>query len=63
MSARDIVTAVDRDDSISPSLREQTQRFLAEFLAKGEALVRELIEENERLRASIQDKGDRKSVV
>lgn len=43
------------DDSISPTLREQTQRFLAEFLAKGEVLVRELIEENERLRASLED--------
>lgn len=45
------------DDTISPSLREQTQRFLAEFLAKGEVLVRELIEENERLRASLEDSG------
>lgn len=49
--------AVAGDDTISPSLREQTQRFLAEFLAKGEVLVRELIEENERLRASLGDSG------
>jgi hypothetical protein len=48
---------VAEDDTISPSLREQTQRFLAEFLAKGEVLVRELIEENERLRASLEDSG------
>jgi GAF domain-containing protein len=43
-----------RDESLS-SLRDQTQRFLSDFFAKGEVLVRELIEENERLRARIAD--------
>ncbi len=42
------------DDSVLPSLREQTQKFLQEFFTKGEELVRDLIQENERLR---QDHG------
>lgn len=40
-------------DDTSPSLREQTQRFLSEFFAKGEELVRDLILENERLRQEV----------
>ena len=40
-------------DEPSPSLREQTQRFLSEFFAKGEELVRDLILENERLRQEL----------
>ncbi len=35
------------------SLKDQTQAFLQEFFTKGEELVRELIEENERLRGRI----------
>lgn len=38
------------EDSESPSLRDQTQAFLHEFFVKGQELIRELIEENERLR-------------
>ena len=41
------------DDNVLPSLREQTQRFLSEFFAKGEELVKDLITENERLRAQV----------
>jgi hypothetical protein len=47
---------VSRDDapeSPSPSLRDQTQAFLHEFFVKGQELIRELIEENERLRKSM----------
>ena len=43
---------VSRDDSEPPSLRDQTQAFLHEFFVKGQELIRELIEENERLRTS-----------
>jgi GAF domain-containing protein len=35
------------------TLQSQTQAFLREFFAKGEELVRELIEENERLRMAL----------
>lgn len=41
---------MSRDDSEAPSLRDQTQAFLHEFFVKGQELIRELIEENERLR-------------
>lgn len=41
---------MSRDDAESPSLRDQTQAFLHEFFVKGQELIRELIEENERLR-------------
>jgi len=34
-------------------LRDQTQAFLHEFFVKGQELIRELIEENERLRKSM----------
>jgi hypothetical protein len=44
---------VSRDDSETPSLRDQTQAFLHEFFVKGQELIRELIEENERLRKSM----------
>ena len=44
---------VSRDDAESPSLRDQTQAFLHEFFVKGQELIRELIEENERLRQSM----------
>lgn len=40
------------DDS-QPSLQLRTQAFLQDFLAKGQKLVRELIEENEQLRATL----------
>jgi hypothetical protein len=41
------------DDAQGPSsLQERTQAFLAEFFIKGEELVRDLIDENERLRAA-----------
>jgi hypothetical protein len=47
---------VSRDDAPeSPSLRDQTQAFLHEFFVKGQELIRELIEENERLRKSMVD--------
>jgi hypothetical protein len=49
---------VSRDDSANPSsLRAQTQQFLQDFFTKGEVLVRELIEENERLRSAIEERG------
>lgn len=41
---------VSGDDS-QPALHLRTQAFLQEFFAKGQQLVRDLIEENERLRA------------
>ncbi|MBX7083392.1 MAG: GAF domain-containing protein [Nannocystaceae bacterium] len=40
-------------DGSGPTLEAQTQAFLREFFAKGEQLVRELIEENDRLRLSL----------
>lgn len=43
---------MSRDDVESPSLRDQTQAFLHEFFVKGQELIRELIEENERLRTT-----------
>ncbi|RMG94792.1 MAG: hypothetical protein D6705_15305 [Deltaproteobacteria bacterium] len=39
------------------SLREKTQSFLREFFSTGEALVRELVEENERLKAMLAEQG------
>ena len=39
---------MSRDESEAPSLRDQTQAFLHEFFVKGQELIRELIEENER---------------
>lgn len=44
---------MSRDDAEVPSLRDQTQAFLHEFFVKGQELIRELIEENERLRKSM----------
>ncbi|MCX4245784.1 GAF domain-containing protein [Paraliomyxa miuraensis] len=44
---------MSRDEADSPSLRDQTQAFLHEFFVKGQELIRELIEENERLRSSM----------
>lgn len=44
---------MSRDDPESPTLRDQTQAFLHEFFVKGQELIRELIEENERLRTSM----------
>lgn len=44
---------MSRDDAEAPSLRDQTQAFLHEFFVKGQELIRELIEENERLRNSM----------
>ncbi|MEM9463208.1 MAG: GAF domain-containing protein [Myxococcota bacterium] len=44
---------MSRDESESPSLRDQTQAFLHEFFVKGQELIRELIEENERLKAAV----------
>ena len=44
---------MSRDDAEAPSLRDQTQAFLYEFFVKGQELIRELIEENERLRKSM----------
>lgn len=46
-----IVRTVSGDEGPS-SLQERTQAFLAEFFVKGEELVRELIDENERLKAA-----------
>ena len=34
---------MSRDESESPSLRDQTQAFLHEFFVKGQELIRELI--------------------
>lgn len=48
---------MSRDESESPSLRDQTQAFLHEFFVKGQELIRELIEENERLKQSIPGDG------
>lgn len=44
---------MSRDEAEVPSLRDQTQAFLHEFFVKGQELIRELIEENERLRTSM----------
>jgi hypothetical protein len=44
---------VSGPDSPSPSLQARTQAFLQEFFNKGEELVRDLIEENERLRTAV----------
>lgn len=41
------------DDHTLPSLRAQTEKFLGEFFAKGEELVRDLVMENERLRGQV----------
>ena len=41
------------------SLRQKTQAFLSEFFSTGEALVRELVEENERLKAALAERGVR----
>ena len=41
-------------DEPKNSLREQTQVFLREFFAKGEELVKDLIQENERLRRRLE---------
>ena len=41
------------EDPTSPSLQDRTQAFLQDFFARGEELVRELIEENERLRIQL----------
>lgn len=48
-----MVSPVSRDDAESPSLRDQTQAFLHDFFVKGQELIRELIEENERLRLAV----------
>lgn len=48
---------VSGDDVQNPSLQDRTQAFLREFFTKGEELVRELIDENERLRATSPDPG------
>jgi GAF domain len=40
-------------DAPGPTLQARTEAFLSEFFAKGEELVRELIEENDRLRLTI----------
>lgn len=49
---------MSRDESETPSLRDQTQAFLHEFFVKGQELIRELIEENERLRTSMTTSSD-----
>ncbi len=49
---------MSRDESEPPSLRDQTQAFLHEFFVKGQELIRELIEENERLRTSMSSDSD-----
>jgi hypothetical protein len=46
-----MVMDVSGEDSNAPSLQARTQAFLNEFFAQGEELVRDLIAENERLRA------------
>ena len=43
------------DTPVVRTLREQTEAFLADFFAKGEELVRDLIQENERLRGEADD--------
>lgn len=48
---------VSGDDVQNPSLQDRTQAFLREFFTKGEELVRELIDENERLRATSPEPG------
>lgn len=40
-------------DASGPTLQTRTEAFLHEFFAKGEELVRELIEENDRLRLAL----------
>jgi hypothetical protein len=44
-------------DASGPSLQARTEAFLREFFAKGEELVRELIEENDRLRLALAAAG------
>jgi GAF domain-containing protein len=51
---------------VSESLKEKTQDFLHEFFVKGQELVRDLIDENERLRsrlAAVEPAGGGESVV
>lgn len=45
-------------DSRSESLKHMTQAFLEEFFVKGQELVRELIEENERLKLELESRPD-----
>lgn len=45
-----MLAGVSGDDKALPSLQTQASRFLQEFLTQGEALVRDLIQENERLK-------------
>ena len=48
---------VSGEDSSAPSLQTRTRAFLDEFFAQGEELVRDLIAENERLRAALAATG------
>jgi hypothetical protein len=52
-----MVGSVSGEDSNAPSLQARTQAFLDEFFAQGEELVRDLIAENDRLRAALASKG------
>ena len=45
------------DEPSGTSLEARTQAFLAEFFNRGQELVRDLIEENEALRAQLQGAG------
>lgn len=45
-------------DSQSESLKHMTQAFLEEFFVKGQELVRDLIEENERLKLELESRPD-----
>jgi DNA repair exonuclease SbcCD ATPase subunit len=45
-------------DSQSESLKHITQAFLEEFFVKGQELVRDLIEENERLKLELEARPD-----
>lgn len=48
---------VSGEDPNAPSLQTRTQAFLNEFFARGELLVRDLIAENDRLRAALESSG------
>lgn len=54
---RDTIACVSGEDSNAPSLQARTQDFLNEFFAQGQELVRDLIAENERLRAALEAAG------
>lgn len=53
--------AVSQDERPDASLQRKTEAFLQEFFEKGEVLVRDLIDENEQLRAQLERIGAARS--